>query len=113
MFLNCLTRPGTQTEYYDQNKKKQTSTKVWTKISETKISQTERRNAGTTEPNKNDPHPPNQQQQNNTQSGDTIIQWNIIGLKANFEELKMLATDIEPVAICLQETNQKPGQDII
>jgi hypothetical protein len=35
------------------------------------------------------------------------------GLRANFEELKMLATDIEPVAICLQETNQKPGQDII
>jgi hypothetical protein len=52
--------------------------------------QTKRRNPGATKPNKNDLHPPNQQQQqqqNNTKQGETIIQWNINGLRANFEEL--------------------------
>jgi hypothetical protein len=39
MSLNCLTRPGTKTENLTKSKK-QTPTKIWTKISETKISQT-------------------------------------------------------------------------
>jgi hypothetical protein len=39
MSLNCLTRPGTKTENLSKTKK-QTPTKIWTKISETKISQT-------------------------------------------------------------------------
>jgi hypothetical protein len=39
MSLNCLTRPGTKTKNLTKTKK-QTPTKIWAKISETKISQT-------------------------------------------------------------------------
>jgi hypothetical protein len=41
---------------------------------------------------------------------DTIMQWNINGLRNNFEELKLLAEEIEPAVICLQETHEKQGQ---
>ena len=34
----------------------------------------------------------------------TILQWNCRGIKANFEELKLLINEKKPVAVCLQET---------
>ena len=33
-----------------------------------------------------------------------IIQWNIRGIRANFEELSLISQNLQPVAICLQET---------
>ena len=43
---------------------------------------------------------------------DTIIQWNCRGLKSNFDELSLLINDHKPVAVCLQETFLKRGDDI-
>ena len=43
---------------------------------------------------------------------DTIIQWNCRGLKTNFDELSLLINDHKPVAVCLQETFLKRGDDI-
>ena len=34
----------------------------------------------------------------------TILQWNIRGLRANWEELSLLVEETEPSIICLQET---------
>ena len=36
--------------------------------------------------------------------GDTILQWNIRGIGANYEQLKILISDFNPICICLQET---------
>jgi hypothetical protein len=44
---------------------------------------------------------------------DAIMQWNINGLRNNFEELKLLTEEIEPAIVFLQETNEKPGYDTI
>ena len=38
---------------------------------------------------------------------DTLIQWNCRGLKNNFNELKLLISTHNPIAICLQETYLK------
>ena len=43
---------------------------------------------------------------------DTIIQWNCRGLKSNFDELSLLINNHKPVAVCLQETFLKRGDDI-
>ena len=37
-------------------------------------------------------------------SSDAILQWNIRGIKSNFEELKILIAIHNPLTICLQET---------
>ena len=37
-------------------------------------------------------------------TGDTIVQWNCRGFKANFYELKILCERLNPLAFCLQET---------
>ena len=36
-----------------------------------------------------------------------IIQWNCRGYKANYDELLQLIGELNPTAICLQETFQK------
>ena len=33
-----------------------------------------------------------------------ILQWNCRSIKANYEELTLLVNELEPVAVCLQET---------
>ena len=38
--------------------------------------------------------------------GDTILQWNIRGIDSNYEELKKLLSEFNPVCICLQETKR-------
>ena len=43
---------------------------------------------------------------------DTIIQSNCRGLKSNFDELSLLINNHKPVAVCLQETFLKQGDDI-
>ena len=43
---------------------------------------------------------------------DTIIQWNCRGVKSNFDELSILINNHKPVAVCLQETFLKRGDDI-
>ena len=43
---------------------------------------------------------------------DTIIQWNCRGLKSNFDKLSLLINNHKPVAVCLQETFLKWGNDI-
>ena len=35
---------------------------------------------------------------------DVILQWNIRGILSNYEELKKLIEDHNPLVICLQET---------
>jgi hypothetical protein len=64
-------------------------------------------NLSTTQENRNN---------RNTRHGknnDIIMQWNINGLRNNFEELKLLTEEIEPVIICLKETNEKPGYGMV
>ena len=36
-----------------------------------------------------------------------IIQWNCCGYKANYDELLLLIAELNPTAICLQETFKK------
>ena len=36
-----------------------------------------------------------------------IIQWNCCGYKANYDELLLLIAELNPTAICLQETLKK------
>ncbi len=43
---------------------------------------------------------------------DTIVQWNCRGLKHNFNELKLLISTHNPIAICLQETYLKDTDKI-
>ena len=43
---------------------------------------------------------------------DTIIQWNCRGMKSNFDEHSLLINDHKPVAVYLQETFLKRGDDI-
>ena len=43
---------------------------------------------------------------------DTIIQWNCRGLRHNFNELKLLISTHNPIAICLQETYVKDTDNI-
>ena len=43
---------------------------------------------------------------------DTLIQWNCRGLKHNFNELKLLISTHNPIAICLQETYLKDTDKI-
>jgi hypothetical protein len=75
--------------------------------------QTKKRNPGATKPNKNDLNPP-KQQQNNTQLGETIIQWNINGLRANFEELNKTlfkwSRKIISMAICLSDVSRQKSK---
>jgi hypothetical protein len=62
--LNCLTRPGTETKKLDK-KKTNTNQNLNQNLGNKdrpNTTQTERRNTGTTKPNKNDLQPPNQQQ---------------------------------------------------
>ena len=42
----------------------------------------------------------------------TILQWNCRGFRANFEELKLIAKEINPSAFCLQETKIKDNTNI-
>ena len=43
---------------------------------------------------------------------DTILQWNCRGLKHNFNELKLIVSTHNPIAICLQETYLKDTDNI-
>ena len=38
-----------------------------------------------------------------------IIQWNWRGLRSNYNDLAILLLEHSPSAVCLQETNLKPG----
>lgn len=40
---------------------------------------------------------------------DPIIQWNCRGLRANFAELQQILVTLNPIAVCLQETQLVPG----
>jgi hypothetical protein len=46
-------------------------------------------------------------------TNESIVQWNINGLRNNFEELKILTEELDPTIVCLQETNVKPKQQTI
>ena len=37
-------------------------------------------------------------------NSDAILQWNIRGILSNYEELKKLIEDHNPLVVCLQET---------
>ena len=43
---------------------------------------------------------------------DTLLQWNCRGLKHNFNELKLLISAHNPIAICLQETYLKESENL-
>jgi ribonuclease HI len=54
----------------------------------------------------------NDEVEGNTADEDiTIMQWNINGYYAHFEDLKLLLSEKNPVAVCLQETNLKLRQE--
>ena len=42
---------------------------------------------------------------------DNIIQWNCRGTKANLEEIELIISTFDPIAICLQETYVKPNDN--
>ena len=44
---------------------------------------------------------------------DSIIQWNCRGLRHNYNELKLLISSHNPIAVCLQETYLKNTDNII
>ena len=44
---------------------------------------------------------------------DSIIQWNCRGLRHNYNELKILISSHNPIAVCLQETYIKDSDNII
>jgi exonuclease III len=46
-------------------------------------------------------------------TNESIEQWNINGLRNNFEELKILPEELGRTIVCLQETNVKPEQQKI
>jgi hypothetical protein len=43
----------------------------------------------------------------------TIIQWNCRGFRNNFNDLNILAQDVNPVAFCLQETYYKHSDALL
>jgi hypothetical protein len=43
-------------------------------------------------------------------TNESIVQWNLKGLRNNFEELKILTKELDPTIVWLQETNIKPEQ---
>ena len=45
-------------------------------------------------------------------TGQTFIQWNCRGFRANYEELRILGEKFDPLAFCLQETFLKPTDQI-
>ena len=42
----------------------------------------------------------------------TIIQWNRLGLRVNYDELQLLLNDYDPPVVCLQETFLKENNPI-